>query len=102
MMGDRFVSLNTEKPVQDPPELDRYDEKVLESAVRWSLIALAVLVGLGAAGFWYIKARRKAVPAQITPLGAPQTPPAVLAEIPVARFIDVTKDAGVEFVHHTG
>ena len=95
------MSVNIDKPPQEP-ELEPYDEKVLENAVRWSLITLAVLVGLGGAGFWYVKARRKAAPEQMTPLGAPKVAPATLAEIPVARFTDITRDAGIEFVHHNG
>lgn len=96
------VSLNTDKPPQDPPELDHYDDKVLEGAFRWSLITLAVLLGLGGAGFWYVKARRKAGPSQMTLIAAPQLPPATLAEIPTARFTDITRDAGIDFVHYNG
>ena len=96
------MSVNTDKPPQESPELETYDDKVLENAVRWSLITLAVLVGLGGAGLWYVKARRKAAPVQMTPLGTPQVAPTTLAEIPVARFTDITKDAGIEFVHRNG
>jgi len=94
------VSLNTEK--KEPPELDGYDDSVLEGAVRWSLITLAIIVGLGAAGFWYIRTRNKMLVSQVTPLSAPQVPPATLAEIPIARFTDITKDAGIDFVHYNG
>src|SRR2546426_5567834 len=77
----RVVSLNTEK--KEPPELDGYDDSVLEGAVRWSLITLAIIVGLGAAGFWYIRTRNKMLVSQVTPLSAPQGPPATLAVIPI-------------------
>jgi enediyne biosynthesis protein E4 len=98
----RFVSANIQNPIEQPPEPDRYDDKVLESAFRWSLITLGLLVVLGIAGFWYVKARRKTAATRVTPLATPQTPPAVLAEIPVARFIDITKDASIDFVHQNG
>ena len=90
-------------PTHEPePELDRYDDKVLENAFRWSLITLSVLLVLGAVGLWYVKARRKSGPEKITPLLAPQAPPATLAEIPIARFTDITRDAGIDFIHHNG
>lgn len=82
--------------------MDRYDDKVLENAFRWSVITFSVLLVLGIAGFWYVKVRRKSSPQQVTPLMAPQAPPATLAEIPVARFMDITKDSGIDFVHNNG
>lgn len=94
------MSLNLEEP--PPPELDRYDDTVLERAFRWSLISLGVLLVLGVAGFWYVKARRKAGPTQMTLIAAPQLPPATLAEIPAARFTDITQEAGIDFYHYNG
>lgn len=94
------MSLDTRK--QEPPELDRYDDTVLQGAVRWSLIALAIIVGLGAAGFWYVRTRNKATATQVTTLTPPIVPPERLAEIPVARFVDITKDAGIDFTHYNG
>ena len=90
------------EPSSPPPDLEPYDEKVLEKAVRWSLIALVALVGLGAVGLWYAKARRKSAPVQLTPLGAPQVARETLAEIPIARFTDITEEAGIDFVHYNG
>ena len=96
------MSVNTDRPTQGPPEVEGYDEKVLEKAVRWSLIALVVLFVLGAAGLWYAKARRKSAPVQLTPLGAPQVARETLAEIPIARFTDITDEAGIAFEHYSG
>ena len=101
----RFISVSVSVHVnapQEPPQRDYYDDKILERALRWSMITLAVLIGLGAAGLWYVKARRKPTPTQVTPLAAPQVPPATLAEIPVARFTDITEESGISFVHYNG
>src|SRR5688572_8757934 len=98
-----MLSSKPEKPTDEPlADSDRYDDRVLEGAFRWSLITLGVLIGLGLAGFWYVKARRKSVTTHVTALAAPQLPPAILAEIPTARFTDITSAAGIDFVHYNG
>jgi hypothetical protein len=96
------MSASNDPSTPETPELEPYDEKVLEKAVRWSLITLAVLLVLGAVGLWYAKARRKSAPAQLTPLGAPQVARETLAEIPIARFTDISEEAGIDFVHYNG
>ncbi|MBM3822689.1 MAG: CRTAC1 family protein [Verrucomicrobia bacterium] len=78
------------------------DDAVIGRATKKSLIAL-IVIGLIAAGTWFLLTPKKAAPiVQITPLSAPSAAPASTPEIPEARFVDITREAGIHFVHQSG
>src|SRR5262245_6970681 len=83
-------------PVSSPDEeLVHYDDQVIGKAFRWSLVALVAL-GLGAGGVvYYLKHHAAPMKTQITKIAAPVAPANVQAEIPVAKFTDITKSAGI-------
>lgn len=79
-----------------------YDEAVVGRAFRGSAVALVALGLLGGVGFWWWQRQPPAAPARLTPLAAPQRPQAPVADVPVARFADITREAGLTFVHQNG
>jgi len=83
-------------------EVALYDDAVIGRAFRWSAIALVLLLVIGAGTVWWLKRRPAAKAAQLTPLAAPQLPSAPQLQPPVARFTDVTREAGIDFVHNNG
>lgn len=90
------------EPIPAEEELVQYDDRVIGSAFRWSVIALLAL-GLGAGGLVYWLNRKPArKPVQVTQLTAPVVKSVPLAEIPEATFTDITTSAGIGFVHHNG
>lgn len=79
------------------------DDRVIATAVRRSLIVLAVVLLLAAAGvWWYTRPAPKVEVAE-----APAAAPARLSKAespapPELRFTDVTRQAGIDFVHDNG
>jgi enediyne biosynthesis protein E4 len=83
-------------------ELAHADDSVIGKAVRRSLVAIFIIVVLSVGIFLFLKRKPPAPPAQITKLSAPVSPQRPLAEIPDAKFTDITKEAGITFVHNNG
>jgi hypothetical protein len=83
-------------------EVVAYDDAVIGRVFRWSLIVLGLVVILAGGGVYWAKRKPAAGPAQLTPLSAPMVAPSVSAELPSAKFVDVTSEAGVTFSHNNG
>src|SRR6185369_6497869 len=78
------------------------DDTIIGKATRWSLVALVGLVlTVGGTILWV---NRKPAPpaAQLTQINAPVAPASAAAEIPAAQFTDITKAAGINFIHYNG
>lgn len=93
-------------PVTNPPEPEEevahLDDAVIGRAFRWSILAaIALVIGI-AAVVWILKRKPAAGPAKVTSLTAPVAPQRTAAEIPLAPFTDVTKEAGITYVHNSG
>ena len=86
----------------EQPESPRSDDAVIGRAFRGSAIALLLLAVLGAGIFWLRHRPPSAGPSQVTHLTAPTVPERALAEIPAARFTDVTAASGIHFKHVNG
>ena len=95
----------SQTPPPTPDDGDEFvhtDDRVIGKAVRWSLIALAMIAVLAGMAVLVLK-RKPAPPApQITKFNAPVSPDRPSAEIPVAKFTDITKESGITFVHNNG
>jgi hypothetical protein len=92
---------STPRP-EDQEELVHADDAVIGRAIRWSGLALLALV-IVACGAWIVLRRKPtAAPPQLTKMTAPVVPERHQTEIPMARFTDVTKEAGITFVHNNG
>ncbi len=83
-------------------ETAHYDDAVIGRAFRGSLLALVVLAAAATGTFLWLKSK-PALPATVlTPLAAPQLPASLVAEVPAVRFTDITRTAGLAFVHNNG
>jgi len=94
--------LPDEQPTEDE-ELVPEDDAIIGHAFRWSLAVLAI--GAGLVGVALYVARREP---EATPVvdRAPVEPPRRLdqhqPDMPSVRFTDITRDAGIGFVHVSG
>src|SRR2546425_577228 len=96
------MNQNSTQPPEEQGELAHADDTVIGKAVRWSLLGF-VAIAVVAGGILVVLKRRPApLPPKITQLNAPTVPKIPNAEIPVARFTDITKEAGISFVHNNG
>jgi enediyne biosynthesis protein E4 len=101
-----MVAANNQLPTIPPPddsdEVAHYDDAVIGRAFRWSAGVLLGLIVL--AGTIWLVVRREPPPAApvMTVLAAPAIPPTRQAEVPEARFTDITTEAGIRFVHENG
>ncbi|MBI5387510.1 MAG: CRTAC1 family protein [Verrucomicrobia bacterium] len=90
-------------PPDDAEELAHLDDAIIARAFRGSLIALLLLAAGGAGAWLYYHRKPAPPPSTLTPLTPPAAPErTVLAEVPTARFTDITREAGLTFRHHPG
>jgi enediyne biosynthesis protein E4 len=90
-----------EKP-SVPPEPHPADDQIIGLAFRWSLVALLLIAVFVIGVVWYVKHRPAPGRLQLTRLSVPVRPEQLEAEIPEARFRDITSGAGIRFVHNNG
>jgi hypothetical protein len=95
----------TDAPVVEQPgdELleEVRDDAVIGRAFRWSLAVIIIVGGLIALTVWLIGRPDPAAPLQNHVLVQPRTQQREV-DSPAAAFTDVTKQAGVDFVHFNG
>jgi enediyne biosynthesis protein E4 len=89
-------------PPEEQEELVHPDDTIIGKAVRWSLIALVVIAVVVGGTLLFLKRKPAPPPAQVTKIEAPVARDRPQAEIPDAKFTDVTKEAGITFVHNNG
>src|SRR2546430_2435782 len=81
-------------------ELASNDDAIVGRAFRRSLVVL-LLVGAVVAGISFLLERKQSAPqTQVSELDTP--PSRQLPGIPVAKFTDITKEAGINFAHNNG
>src|SRR5258706_632728 len=83
-------------------ELVHTDDRIIGKAIRGSLAALVVIAILFGGAVFLLKRKATPPPAQITKLSAPASREQSPAEIPLVKFTDVTREAGITFTHSTG
>src|SRR6266700_2698993 len=94
--------MNPKTPPEEHDEMVRADDAIIGQAVRWSLaVLLAVLVVLGGSILWLKRKPAQPLP-QVTKIAAPLAPARSQADIPVAKFTDITRESGITFVHNNG
>ena len=85
------------------PESDEEgDDRVIGRALRWSLVALVLLVVAGGAAAWWMNRPEPLPPTSQTELALPKERVKPQIEIPNVPFSDITRDAGITFVHENG
>ena len=83
-------------------EAAHLDDAVIGRVFRRSFAAFLSLVLLAGIGYWYFN-RTPSVPApKITQITAPKAAALETAEVPAARFTDVTAESGITFTHQNG
>lgn len=84
-----------------PPE-DSQADATIGRAFRWS----AIIWATGAAGIagllWWTSRPPSPQATQQTTLSTPQPPPAVIADLPLVHFTDITLESGIRFTHFNG
>jgi hypothetical protein len=93
---------NPVPPPEDSEELARLDDAIIGKAFRWSLTALVIIVVAAVGVFVFLKRKPAPAPAQVTKLATPTVPERPQNELPLAKFTDITKTAGISFVHNNG
>lgn len=88
--------------VQEPEEEAHLDDAVIGRAFRWSIAGFVILVLIVVAAVWYARRKPAAGPAKVTSISAPVAPTRAAAEMPSVNFKDITKEAGITFVHNSG
>lgn len=89
-------------PPEDADEVAHLDDAVIGRAFRGSAVTFVIL-GLVVTCVVIVLQRKPALPPeQQTKLSAPTPSEQAPAEIPAARFTDITKSAGITFVHNNG
>jgi len=94
--------MSNEPPEREREDLSPRDEAFIGRAFRRSLAVLLV-ISAGVAGVSFVLERKQSAPK--TPANdsdAPASRQLPIADIPLAQFTDITKEAGITFVHHNG
>ncbi len=89
-------------PPDEPDELVHADDSIIGKAVRWSSLAILALALLAGSAIIIVKRKPAPPPPRITQINAPAVPDRPKVGIPETKFTDVTKEAGIGFVHHNG
>jgi hypothetical protein len=90
------------EPESESEELAHYDDAVIGRAFRWSLIILIVLGVTAAVAVMVMRREGPPPETRLTELSAPTTRERGGTPAPAAIFKDITRDAGIEFVHNNG
>lgn len=94
---------NPPSPKPEPDdEVVHADDRIIGKATRWSGVAFVILAGLFGGTIYLLKRKPAPPPPQITKLNAPAVRATPAAEIPAAKFTDITREAGLTFVHNNG
>jgi len=83
-------------------EVAHLDDAVIGRAFRWSIVALLAMIALAVGAIWFAKRKPAAAPAKLTSITAPVAAQRTAAQMPTVAFTDITKEAGVSFVHNNG
>jgi len=97
------MSNPTPKPSSDEQEeLVHTDDAVIGRASRRSALVFIVLVALGLGAFFALRKKPEKGPTKVTQISAPVAAATATAEIPTAKFTDITTEAGIKFTHYNG
>jgi hypothetical protein len=90
------------KSRDEPVETEERDDAVVGSAFRWSLIAVLILGGAAAAAAWWFNRPAPPRPTSDRALALPTARKLTALEPPKTPFTDITRAAGIDFVHENG
>lgn len=93
-----------EKTPPEPPVVDVeiQDDAVIGRGLRWSLVALLVLVLVGGAVAYFASRPPQPPAVHSAPLAKAERRAAPVVDLPPVTFRDVTEESGIDFVHECG
>jgi len=91
----------SEQP-KEPEELAHPDDAIIGRAAGWSAAAILAAGVICGGAYLALKPGPPKPPESITRIAAPKLAPAPTADIPEARFTDITRAAGIAFTHVNG
>ena len=84
------------------PETGEQDDEVIGRAFRWSAaVILGLLIVAGGIAWWQMQ-ESPAESIRITDIDIPEVRKRPTVEIPTVKFSDVTREAGIHYVHESG
>ena len=78
------------------------NDEIIGQALRRSVVILLALVVVVGLVLFVINRQSPPAPSQFTHLTAPASPALPITAIPEVKFADITREAGIEFVHRNG
>jgi len=96
------VNTSATPPPEDHEELVHADDTIIGKAVRWSMLVFVALAALAGIAIGIFKSKPAPAPRKVTQITAPAVPDRPQAGIPQTKFTDITKEAGIRFVHNNG
>ncbi|MEZ6062117.1 MAG: CRTAC1 family protein [Planctomycetaceae bacterium] len=84
------------------PETQERDDAVIGTALRASLIVLALLATCGGGTIWWLTRPAPPAPEQKTQLAKVEVRESPQLPLPSIRFTDITEEAGIAFIHENG
>ena len=94
--------MNSSPSSHHDPMPEPRDDARIGRVFRWSAAAWTALAILVAGGMWWVNRSSQPRPVRQTSLTAPEASTSAQAEVPVARFTDVTASSGITFSHFNG
>jgi hypothetical protein len=77
------------------------DDAIIGRSFRWSLVVIAGLAMVIGLGLYLTRPVPEMKPEQVIEAVAPE-PVAQTADMPTVRFVDITHEAGIDFIHANG
>ena len=93
---------NPDQRPDDHDELVQADDAAVGRGFRYSLLALVALAALAAGAYLVLRPKPVAPKTQVTQLAAPVAADRPVAQVPTAKFTDITGAAGITFRHENG
>jgi len=87
---------------EEQEELVHADDKVIGRAVKRSAIVLIVGAAIAGGVIWMWNRKSEAPMPKVTPLSVPTTANRTSADVPAAKFTDITSSSGIGFKHYNG
>ncbi|HZL34071.1 MAG TPA: CRTAC1 family protein [Tepidisphaeraceae bacterium] len=103
--GPNSQRAETAAPIRDATDAEDFvspDDAVIGRALRWSIAALLILSGVVMGTIWWAHRAPPPPITRLTDLSTTNPISHTVAEPPAVRFTDITKLAGIHFVHHNG
>jgi len=84
------------------PEPEERDDAMIGSAFRWSLAGIVLVCAAASSATWWFTRPAPARPTTDRVLTLPTARQLPALEVPQIRFTDITREAGIDFVHENG